>query len=199
MMNVFTPITSNNYEQESSKCVFINAQPQPKPTGHISTTTSTVSTVSNLKYGNSTNEIGNSTTVTNSIQEDSIYAKYTFRNTKEFREKYNVTNAILEKIWDANFKKKNGYCPNCNIYGICKPINNKCLHNPRKFPPGLVVSTVENPTKEEDFTFICYKCYNEHLQIPECMIGATAPMDVNDGNHNMYDEYMNIFNKYNKK
>ena len=34
---------------------------------------------------------------------------------KEFRDKFKVNNTILENIWDANFKKKNGYCPNCNI------------------------------------------------------------------------------------
>ena len=198
-MNTFKPIISNDSKQESSKCVFIHAQ--PKPISHFSNTTSGIS---NLRYNNNVVGVGNSKiaatkTGNNLISEDSKYTKYIFHNAKEFRDKFKVDNTVLEKIWDDNFEKKNGNCPNCNIYGICKPINNKCLHNQRKFPFGLIVSIVENPTKEEDFTYICYMCYNEHLQVPGCLMGATAPMDINDGNYSMHDEYMNIFRKYNKR
>jgi hypothetical protein len=194
-MNTFKPIMSNQPKQTSSQCVFIHDE--PKPIGHLTTASSTVS---NLGYGsNSIMKVENNKTMLSTKQEESVYTKYTFHNAKEFRDNFKVQNTILENIWDSNFKKKNGYCTNCNIYGICKPINNKCLHNPRKFPFGLVVSIVEKPTKEEDFTYICYICYNEHLQIPGCMVGATAPMDVNDEKHNMHDEYMSVFNKYNKK
>ena len=89
-------------------------------------------------------------------QEDDMYSKYIFHNAKQFREKFKVNNTILEKIWDANFKKKNARCPNCNIYGICKPINNRCLNNPRKFPFGLIAAITEKASKIEEFTFICY-------------------------------------------
>ena len=189
---------SNQPKQTSSQCVFIHDE--PKPISYLSTATSTVS---NLRYTNNVVGVGNNKigtkTGNNLISEDSVYTKYTFHNAKEFRDKFKVDNNVLEKIWDDNFEKKNGYCPNCNIYGICKPINNKCLHNQRKFPFGLIVSIVENPTKEEDFTYICYMCYNEHLQVPGCLMGSTAPMDVNDKNYSMHDEYMTIFKKYNKR
>lgn len=193
-MNTFKPIISNQPKQISSQCVFVHEQPRP-----IVHTNAIPSTISNLRYSNNMMRTGNDNTVTitSLTQEDSIYTKYTFHNIKEFRDNFKVDNTVLENIWDANFEKKNGYCPNCNIYGICKPINNKCLHNSRKFPFGLVVSTVETPTKEEDFTYVCYMCYNEHLQIPGCLIDATVPMDTNDENHNMHDEYMTIFKKYN--
>ena len=208
-MTTFNPISMNKqqmhlpYQSSISNPMLITDKVSIKPTIHTPQTSNTMNTnptITNIGCSsNSIMNIGSSSGVSTTSQEESIYSKYTFHNAKEFRDKFKVNNNVLETIWNANFKKKNGFCPNCNIFGICKPINNKALNNPRKFPFGLIVSIVETPSKPEDFTFICYMCYNEHMRIPGCLSGATAPMDTNDDTHNMNDEYMDIFSKYNKK
>ena len=144
----------------------------------------------------SSNTISLTNTALNNIE--CQYSHYTYFNIKDFREKFNVNNNMVEKIWDCNFKKNKVYCPNCNIYPMVRPIN-KPPFKGKPTPNALIIKLHSNPKKPEDFTFICYKCYNEHLYGDDYM-HLTAPMDIaEDGECKHIEEYVEKFIKYGKK
>lgn len=131
----------------------------------------------------------------------SPYKNYVYHNAKAFRESTSITNSQIENIWDHYFDKKNkGFCQNCDIYPISRPVNTRMRNTSWRVPPGIIVETGRDTTINTDkYTFVCYICYNEHLVSKTSILDATAPMDTREGGvTKVEDSYFNHYKTYSK-
>jgi hypothetical protein len=128
-------------------------------------------------------------------------SEYVYNNVKSFKTTSNLSNSQIENIWEHYFNKKNkGYCQNCDIYPISRPVNTRMKCASWRVPPGIIVETGRDTTINTDkYTFVCYICYNEHLISKTSICDATAPMDTREGGNDKVEEsYFDNFKKYNK-
>ena len=85
-------------------------------------------------------------------------SEYVYNNVKSFKTTSNLSNSQIEKIWEHYFNKKNkGYCQNCDIYPISRPVNTRMKCASWRVPPGIIVETGRDTTINTDkYTFVCY-------------------------------------------
>ena len=164
-------------------------------------TTSSISTPSSLSTQSITSGVASPTVSTAAIIGNQ-YCNYIYNNIKDFKTRTNMSNSQIEKIWEHNFNKKNkGYCQNCNMYPISKPINFRTSSGNKAIPTAIIVDMdISSTTINDKYCFVCYFCFNEHLQTPTSICDATAPMDTReDGDDKVPDNYFEYFKKYNKR